>query len=169
MFELSRCFRPGNRIFGNIDPFVFSFVKLREIQNGREVKFPNKSGCVPGFAENISDIRFVAFQCDIEIGKPLVFFAAYRFGVKFAMRITSKPTGQEAVSRWSTDRAADVGASEFHSFLRQSVEVGSVSITSKGGNARWVLIVDQEHDNVGPASGRISFQWGGMSMRSNGE
>ena len=141
-------FRPRTRVFGNVDPSVFPFVKLRKIQTGSEVKFPNKSGGIAGFTENISDVHPVAFQCDIEIGKPLILFAADRFGVKFAMRVTSKPTGQEAVSRRSTNRAADVGASELHSFLCHAVEIGSVGVASERGDARWVLIVDQKHDDV---------------------
>ena len=85
VLELGRSFSPGTRVFGNVDPFVFAFLELREIQVGREMEFPDKPSGVTSFTENISNIHVVAFQCDIEIGKPLILFAADRRGITFTI------------------------------------------------------------------------------------
>ncbi len=135
MFELSGGFRSSTRVPGNVDPAVFAFVKLWEIRFRSEVKFPNKSGGITGFTENIPDVHVVAFQCDIETGIPLILISADRFGVKLAMGASGKPTRQKAVARWSTDRATDVGAGELHSLLCHAVEVRSVRLAAEGRDA----------------------------------
>ena len=78
----------------------------------------------------------------------LILFTSNIFGIKFAVRVTSKPTGQEAVSRRSTNRATDIGASELHSFHCHAIEIRSVGVTPEGSDAGWILIIDQKHDDV---------------------
>ena len=85
VLELSRCLWPRTRVFGNVDPFVFPFIEFRKIQVGGEMKFPNKTGSIPGFTKNIPDIHVVALKGDIEIRKPLIFFATDRINVKFTV------------------------------------------------------------------------------------
>ena len=99
------------------------------------MKLPDESGGIAGFTQNIPDVHVVALQCDIEIGQPLILLAADRFGVKFAMRVAGKPTGQEAVSGRSTNRTADVGTRELHSLFCHAVKIRSVGLTPKRGDA----------------------------------
>ncbi len=49
------------------------------------MEFPDESGGVTGVSEDISEIHLVAFQRDIEVGKPLILFATDRIKVKLTV------------------------------------------------------------------------------------
>ena len=61
------------------------------------MEFPDESGGVTRVSEDISEIHLVAFQRDIEVGKPLILFSSNILDVKFAIRIARETTGQKAV------------------------------------------------------------------------
>ncbi len=110
--------------------------------------FADEPGGIAGFAKNVPDIHVVAFECDVEIGKPLFVFAADLIDVAFAVRVSGEAAGQKTVPRRSAHRTADVGASELHPFVGHAIEIGRVGVASERGDAGWILIVDQKHDDV---------------------
>ena len=62
VFELIRGFRAGARVFWDINPSVFAFVELREIELRSEMIFSNKPSSVASLTENITHIHIVAFK-----------------------------------------------------------------------------------------------------------
>ena len=65
------------------------------------------------------------------------------------MRGACVASGQKGVSRRRADRTGHVGIVADHSFLGQTVEVGSQNFPSVRTGLGLIVIVDQEDDDVG--------------------
>ena len=112
------------------------------------VLLANESGGVSGIRENPSDIHSVRFQPNIESGECLgTFWAFIKKGI--GMRGAGVASGKKGVTRRGANRAGHMSVMADHSFLDQTVEVGGQNFPSVWAGLRLIVIVDQEHNDVG--------------------